>query len=332
MPAPAHPWTAAGTAALLAALSLVLSGCSASDAPEATASPSTGYEGPLTEYLAPVTEALTGEDAQLALNIEIQEGIATCMAEAGFDYIPYIAPETIHLEVSDKGTRDWVARVGYDLSGGMLEGPERDAWIASGVANAARPPSVDPNDAIYAQLSEGTKAAYDLALNGPPLSNDRDESTPWSRADGCYTWAAFVQHADRDTAFFADYADLLERMYATTWRDLDTHPRMVDLATEWAHCMADAGHVYTSPTDAWESVSAVIQGTPGPDGDPYITSDEVKALEIAVALADYDCKEAVDWETVRDSVIDEVEAQFLADNKAEIDEYIDYVVQASQAK
>ena len=327
--------------ALLAALSLALAACSSGDTgatsassgtPEPTPGPTLAYRGPLTEYLAPVEDALTGEEATRVMNAEWQEGIATCMADAGFEYIPYIAPETIHYYVSDYGTRDWVARRGYDLSGGMMEGPEREAWIRSTEANDARPLSVDPNKAIYDQLSEGTQAAYDLALHGPPYvegQEERDEDTPWSLADGCSIWASFVQHADRDAARFADYDDLMQRMWAATWRDLDAHPRMVELTTAWAHCMADAGHVYTSPTNAWESVYEVMQGTPGPNGDPYTTSDEVKALEISVALADFDCKEAVRWDDERESVIDEVEAQFLEDNKAEIDEYIDYVLQST---
>lgn len=322
------------SAAVLAVLSIVLASCSSgspsgtSDTPETTPGPTAAHQGPLSEYLAAVNEAFSGEDASRALNVQVQEDTATCMAEAGFDYVPYVAPETIHFYVDDYGTREWVARRGYDLSGGMLEGPEREAWIRSNEANDARPPSVDPNEAIYAELSEGSKAAYDLALNGPPPSEDeeRDESTPWSIADGCSTWATFVKNADEDATYAAEYADLRERMWATHL-GLETHPRVVDLTTEWAHCMADAGHVYTSPTHAWDSVYAVIQGTPGPDGDPYTTSDEAKAFEVAVALADYDCKASVRWDSVRNSVIDEIEAQFLEDNKAEIDEYIDYVTQ-----
>ena len=321
-----HPRRAA---ALLAALGILLAGCSSTGAPDPTASPSTEHWGPLSEYLAPVDEALGGEGAGLALNTEMQESVAACMVEAGFDYVPYVTPDLILIDVPDKDTRDWVARRGYGLSGGLVEGPELEAMLASDAANAAQPASVDPNEAIYAQLSEGTKAAYDLALNGPPYvdGEERDEAASWTIADGCYTWAS-IQQAERSAAYFADYADLQERMRAVR-STVDTRPRMVELTTEWAHCMADAGHVYTSPTHAWESVYAVIHGSPGPDGDPYVTSDEAKALEITVALADYDCKEDLRWDEVRNSVTDEVEAQFLEDNKAEIDEYIDYVLQTA---
>ncbi|SDC36470.1 hypothetical protein SAMN05216410_1729 [Sanguibacter gelidistatuariae] len=322
-------------ATLAAAFALTLTACSAGEGPEAAAATAEAHRGPLSEYLAPIADVVGGEEANLALNTETQEAIASCMADAGFDYIPYATtPNGVSVPVSDAGTRDWVARRGYGLSGGVVEGPELEAMLAEDAANAELPQWVNPNTTLYAQLSPGTQAAYDLALYGPGFTEDDgadDEigtRVEWTRDDGCSFWASGEVTARR-SAHLSDYDDLAQRMIVSRI-SVDSQPRMVDLTTEWAHCMADAGHVYTSPTHAWESVYAVIQGDPGPDGDPYVTSDEAKALEIEVALADFDCRETLKWDEVRNSVVDEVEAQFLADNKAEIDEFIAAVLQGPQ--
>lgn len=321
---------AACTVAALAA-TFALTACSSSDVPEAAEVPAGEHQGPLMKYLAPVVAVLSGEEASIALNTTTQEAIASCMAESGFDYVPYVAPFRVSVPASDAGTRGWVARRGYDLSGGVVEGPELEALASADAATAALPPSIDPNVAIYAALSAGTRAAYDLALAGPGFTEEDlagETAREWTRADGCILWAS-GQDTGQPNAHLNDYVDLMDRMTIAD-RSVDSHPRMADLTIEWAHCMADAGHVYTSPTDAWESVYAVINGTRGPDGDPVdpdVTSDEAKALEIAVALADYDCKEALAWEEVRNTVVDEIEAQFLTDNKAELDEFIAAVLE-----
>ncbi|SDC36430.1 hypothetical protein SAMN05216410_1728 [Sanguibacter gelidistatuariae] len=317
-----RPAATGGPAVALVAVALVLTACSSADTPGTPAiATSTEHRGPLLEYLAP-----TMSDEQTAADDAVyQEDVASCMAEAGFDYIPFVAPPFVVAPVSDAGTLDWVARHGYRLSGGAMGTPEAQAWAA---AEANIPDYVDPNAAPHAQLSPGTRAAYDLALDGPENRNQVTidvngsplPSPTWTKEDGCSSWA--IEQADRRTRDdLSEFTDLLERMDAA-WQTLDSQPQIIDLTAEWAHCMADAGHAYTSPEDAWASVYAVIHGDPGAGGNLYATSEELKAFEITVALADYDCQASLNWDAMRNTVRDEVEAQFLADNKAEIDEYI----------
>lgn len=328
MPARSRPTprTPVRAMVLAAAVSLLLTACSSGERAEVPEVPVGEHQGPLMERLAPVVLALSGEEATIALNVAMQETIASCMAESGFEYIPYVAPTRVSAPVTDAGTRDWVARRGYDLSGGVAEGPGLETLASADSSTASAP--VDPNVALYAALSPGTRDAYDLALSGPGFTEEDltgETAREWTRADGCILWSS-TQDVDQGTAYLDDYTDLMDRITIAE-RSVDSHPRMAELTISWAHCMADAGHIYSSPTQAFEAVYAAIRDDPGLDGRALVTSEEVRAFEIAVALADFDCKEELGWDDVRNGVVDEVEGQFLADNEAEIDEFIGAVLE-----
>jgi hypothetical protein len=282
---------------------------------------------------------------------QVQELIAACMKEAGFEYLPYVptAPEP---QPVLEGDLDWARTYGYGISTIDATAPD---------------PSDDPNTAITAAMSESERAAYQRALFGtsfqsttsiggavaaaPPVgiappSGGADGSTvpPTGAAEnspGCVPQASAQVYGEPDVVDMQEFStlfDALSKLQTSVMAD----PRVVPLIAVWSDCMADAGHPgFTAVDDARNSIMsrwADLNGwqfTPGEGGGGSVSVSsadqvtepdpakvaELRTDEIALAVADLGCR--TDHQAVYDQVRTELEQKFVDEHRSELERYRD---------
>lgn len=308
-----------GSLAICAALLLPLTACSAlGDAPD----PSPSSSGtPLDAYYSLLYGALD-EGEITAQNAAIQESVAACMKDAGFDYTPedgsgtMIASDSLGMEW---GSEEFIRTYGF----GIATDPY-SAMQSSGEY-------VDPNADYVASLSDSEQAAYNEALWGAPL--DGASSGVISTDD--YDWQSMgcmgaAQHDETSaTAFWDDpeYKSLIDEMNGITDKTRST-PAVQGRETEWAGCMADAGFPeFTHHDDPEASINerySALTTPTDPDSAEATAPDPaalaaLKSDEIDIAVAAFGCDgtsgyaDALKTEQIR------LEQEFIDENKEQLD-------------
>jgi hypothetical protein len=294
---------------VLAAFALVLSACGDTATTEVTAT----TPGDAAATIAPTpatTEQPTDGQATLAdylpmyggpddpaeqeaywrqQEIQAQEYTARCMAEQGFEYIPY-SPQFEDSFVDWEATEgERRAEQGFGMAYWVLFEEEaveqyEEEWS----------PEDDPNWAITEAMSESEREAYYYALHG---------EDPWMEAD--FDWEnateeeirAFEEEMDRlymerewigcselgwqeAGGFDDDVWMSFEDEFGNFWEEVDQRvqadPRFIEIQDEWRTCMADAGFEFTDQEDMWmqldEEFTRIVDwpGDEGPGG-PAIT-------------------------------------------------------------
>jgi hypothetical protein len=313
----------------MAAIALLLSGCSGSDGDATGASDGAEQESPLAEYLNAVYGGdLSPEEQEREFaeqQREQEELVAQCMKEEGFEYTPdtssssYSASDGTEWEPDE---REWVAQYGY----GAVKSP---------FSEEPPPPEeeyVDPNGDYVASLSESEQTAFYEALHGPmpdedEMSEGGEFEYDWSAA-GCYG-AAQHEVAGEDPSqseAFKPLFDAINKLY----EDTASWPGMAELDQEWATCMDTAGQGgHASPTDAqtsifddlnkiYESVEMSEDGS-APGGPDQAAIDALAEREVELALVDLECREETDYRDRFAEITRTVEQQFIDDHKAELD-------------
>lgn len=329
MTRPAHRLTAG-----LAVIGLLaLTGCS----DDATTSEGSGdvATSPLTEYFADVDQTFDQEESDRQ-QVEIENLVAECMADAGFEYIPQDTTGNVVItggsDVEDQNTEEWVAKNGYGMWSyseemtSEAEDEEAEEWV-------------DPNADYTASLSESALAAYNETLNGPDIwstmTEEEMESYEYRWEDsGCYGWASNEVYPDQSGSD-SEFEPLFEAMNAM-YEEQMSSPEIKTLQSEWSACMADAGYPgFATPEDAMTAIqdeqNALWENLPQPENPddpdavwPEPSADDLKAIkekDIETALADFRCKESVRWTEREQKVSFALEEQFIADHKAELDAY-----------
>jgi hypothetical protein len=315
---------------------LLLAGCgSGEDAgTSAEASASAEPETPLTAYLSSVWGGdLSPEEQEAQMNEQQQQAeelTATCMQEEGFEYAPntqavsFSAGDGLEWEPDD---RAWVTQYGY----GVVHSPGMDQ------EPAAESEYVDPNGDYLASLSESEQQAFSEALYGAPMTEEMSEGEmveyDWASA-GC---SGRAQHevAGADPSQDEQFQPLFDAMNEL-WESTASSPAMVALDGEWATCMDAAGHpgfaaqaeaqesMYTAVNKIYEDSAADMgefDGTEAPPTeDPNQPAlDALAEEEVALALADLDCRESTDYRERQTESQRQAEEQFIADHKTELD-------------
>lgn len=298
-------------------------------------------ETPFDAYLPLIgalsTRSAAQEESRRAWWETVEADVATCMNDAGFDYEPEPYPEAVDETVLAvfvakdaltlprlPDTRDEAARVGYGADD-----------IPAAEAAREKAEAVGPNGAYYESLSGAAKSADAVTLTGSSGPDDPGEG-------GCLADAQ-TRHpdptgADAPDAFLEQYTPLLALMHRIRSEDVNGHTRATTLNEQWATCMADAGFDIapgqpgaTSPTPR-DALGLAIRTRPDGQVSPAeydgLTSElpiEERYLlgsepERAIALADFDCRAATDYEATLTDVLVELEAQFVRDHKPELDE------------
>jgi len=313
---------------------LALTGCS-DDAEGGGSESSSAATSPLTAYFADVDQEFDQEESDRQ-QVEIENLVAECMADAGFEYVPQdFSGSTVVYDESDfaeQNTEEWVSTNGY----GMLSVPEEPTDEA---VDAEEEEWVDPNADYVESLSDSAEAAYYETLNGPDIWSEMTEEEmenheySWEES-GCYGWASNEVYPDM-TAEGAEFEPLFDAMSAMYEEQMST-PELKTLQSEWSACMADAGFPdLATPTEAQDSVmdaqNALWEDLPQPENPddpdavwPEPSAEDVQAVkdtEIETALADFRCKESVRWTEREQKVTFAIEEQFIKDHKAELDAY-----------
>ena len=311
---------------------LLLTGCSADSSEKAEEAATTS---PLEEYFGAFNESDPAEMA--AEQTEIENAIASCMSDAGFEYIPRQVEESEYDwatqdVMADQNTKEWVAKNGYGMS--MSE---------EDMESVEEAPE-DPNMDYVTSLSPGAQTAYYEALNGPDVWSTMTEE---EMANYEYKWedAGCQGAADHEIRNAADlysdpeHAALFESMQGL-WETTTADPRTAALDVEWADCMADAGYTdFSKPQDAldkvmtdsnalWENVEIDEEDPEASTGPSDEARAEVRELELTIAMADFTCKEEVDYTEKTKEIQVELEEQFVKDHKAELDAFVAAVEKA----
>lgn len=319
----------AASLALLAATATGLAGCAGTAAQQTL----TADQSPLMKLLGPVVGA-TDKDATRALERTAQKLVAECMTDAGFEYIPVDRSAAVAggYDPAEQQSEDWIAKNGYGIAS---------------TGDTTQDEAADPNAEYIASLSEPQQQAYNAALYGEvsavtPAEEDGsitiDETPSDPATAGCMSNA--YREASGKVGKLAEdkkYVDLLKSV-----GELSTKAEKVAevkaAASEWAGCMADAGHSdLKQKSDAVgyvsEQLSALYEsvggGTDSADsaGTPAEPSaadrKKLRDTEIKVALADFRCDKKTGYTAAQLKAQFALEDDFIADHRAELDQLIE---------
>src|SRR5665647_915933 len=287
----------------------LLAGCAASDGPGPTPSSESAQDGQPTTSpsAAPATSSeedllnlfsdgqqLTDEQT-LAQVREFQEGIARCMREAGFEYIPDV-PDQLS-SGDDSWNEEYAATYGFGIS----------------IETAPTAPLVpDPNADYVASLSEQGREAYRIALEGkPPDSETPPDTSP--AALGCYvTVSEQTDAGERPPETPTLVQDLWMEISENWARKLESGPRMTDAAEAVVACVVDAGGSPFDPLvgeSAYDQVDRAYQELIAGGEPSEAARAQFQQWERDVAAAEYRCSaemiqtaDAIYAESVREVV------------------------------
>ena len=281
-----------------------LAGCAASGSGPSpsisSAMPSADGEpqlDPLSEYLQPNGPSIDGDLAKM------EQIVATCMKEQGFEYTPSTIgmPDTSARGTALTPTREWTAEHGY--------GEVEAAFQAPGSK-----PDEDANTEYFASLSQAQQAAYSTALNGKDADNP--DGLSW-QDKGCQGKASHEVSPNAGTTPPPIYDDAQEFR-----NGLQHSPEVAAIDQDWAACMADAGYPDQTQRSLARNVGAAsTYAAAHPDAtsdDPGVV--ELKKDEIALALADWDCADTIDYDARLVKTLASLEKDYIAEHKAELEE------------
>lgn len=329
-------------AAAVVALALPLAACTGDDEPEPTPTPSGEPATPLETLLGDYLKEWSGEDVARRL-AEMEERIAACMAEEGFDYTPV-----------DWSGLDVDLSAGLELAYGSLEFAEQFGYgITTDPFVTGADEVTDPNAEYVAQMSDAERDAYLTALYGeawaePDPEDGALEGYGWRRA-GC---TGRAQHEVVATGIEDEQFAALQEEMLRMAEEADGDPRLAQANTDWAACMLDAGYDGLAKVGDGEAAiaaeveaarAAVGAAAAGPLDDPGAAAREalrrglnapstqaaldeaiaeITPREIAMAVADARCRASTGYDDVRRRVDTEHQLAFLAEHADEIQSWM----------
>jgi hypothetical protein len=274
------------------------------------------------------------------------------MKDAGFEFYPapyagstepepdpYVARGSYLLVPPLDEDRNNVATWGYGMD------PEFDDVVLR------RDPEGDKvrekSDAYLATLTPAAQEQYWVALSGPDWQSE-DPDVRQNPRPGCgqKSYNAFPEIAQpaANENFLAAYDDLRRAVVQVTTWDVGMDPRVVALDQEWATCAAGkgldfAGQDFLSEAEIAEegaygggnsfglrpSPSRAIgtarfeaeDGSEVPAEDALLTG---RPRQLAIALADYDCREETDYLSRILEIQNDVEQRFVDKNRDQLEE------------
>lgn len=335
-------------AAAAAALVLTLAACGNGDKPSSSATPELGAIDKLWE----ASYGDWDQDKANAQQMEIEELVAECMTEQGFEYTPVdyssmnggemVLPVDPEGEELQWGTLEFAKEYGYGQTTSPwqesepLPDPSGEEWV-------------DPNQEYLESMSETEMMAYQEALWGvqPDFENDEDWENwnPTWEEQGCQGFAQHEVYGDQMWNTDPEdnkWADLQAEM-DTMYQSMENDPRISEAVAAWASCMADAGYpglatIYDAEQGISEKVQAVYEDNdPWAELGPDATQEDYEAAqkemdqmladitpeEIETATADFTCREEVDYQDVYNEVNLDLQQQFYDSHKAELEAYVE---------
>ncbi len=319
---------------------LFLTACSGAgntgDSPEAS-------DGELTlnDFIPGAVDFDQGDAEQQYLQQEraAQDRIAACMAEQGFEYIPYVQNQDQGGFSGPDSQEEFVEQYGFGIATMILEDQQFDE------EDYAAERAKDPNFAITEAMSPEERQAYEAALWGEEPDIDFESMTEEEineafeslEPTGCQNTAyEDMFNNAAQMAFFEQFGPKMEDIYGS----VESDPRIVELESKWSTCMAESGYEFSTRQDVevfflrrLEEVGAITDleidsegmglsyGGEGIEpGSPIEAAvKEIAAEEIAMAKVSLAC--SADQEKVFQEVYREAEQRFIQENLAELEQF-----------
>jgi len=252
----------------------------------------------------------------------IEDAIVACMHEQGFVYMPrsaWLSASVLQRPPGTfipPGTREWAERFGFGHSTQDRNGRwDEEFELALNIDQEISQQDLNRID----QMSDAEQDAFWLALEGDAdfIEELRDSGSwidPQTRAEamrvGCRNYAhwAEVQWPD-GVDEFSGIRDAVEIEFP---RLVAIDPRIQQLNVEWASCMIDAGYSdWGSPLEASDYMRDEVNTATGPfdaelhinwdwendpDGPPQVDLTALREREISIAVADWDCRNQVNYD------------------------------------
>jgi len=270
-----------GHLALILIIGTFLVACSSGSRSATESSNSSGENGQRGDAEFGLTEA------EITRRVDAVESfIATCMTDAGFEYISVdYATARAAMDSNSKPSGlngdEFRTQFGYGITT-QYAGPDGQAVMGTG----------EQNIRIRSGLSTADLAAYNRALYGENPSATfvvslDDEN--FSQTGGC-THAAVEQVFTPDELGpgFVNYQN-------AEGARVEQDPRVIAANRDWATCMRDAGYSYSNSdeikTDLANRLDAITGGA-APDTLPseaQASLTQLQGEELAIAAADHEC-------------------------------------------
>lgn len=323
-----------GVASAVAAM-MALAGCSNGGGDGGGGGDLTYEDSPLSEVFAELDDfsGMSEEEMQAESDrqmMEIEELTAACMAEQGFEYIPVDWSESggvISAETDvDYESREYAEQYGYGITTMYSEDES---------SSSEEDAPEDPNQAIVEAMSPAEQEAYYEALYGQMDEEPAEGEEISYEPSGCSGEAQMQVYGDQmelwEDPRFEELFEAMDQIYT----DAENDPRMAELNTAWSDCMADAGHTdLADPSAAQDSIMTAADGLWSESEDPSDIEPEMADLrerEIALATADWDCKDSVDYQQTSLEIQFEYEEEFVEEWQADIDALIAAYQEAQSA-
>ncbi|ADG75382.1 conserved hypothetical protein [Cellulomonas flavigena DSM 20109] len=306
---PALPSLAAATVVALA-----LAGCTGG-----TSSASAEDGGPMTAFYEKLGGSFEDEDYERQQR-EMEEIIAACMAEQGFEYTP---AEPVSME-EPEGLPEWDSKEYAEQYG---YGATTSDEIYGGGEEY-----VDPNADYLATMSESEQTAFYEALYGTPPEVD-PEADPEAEIEynweenGCSGKASHEVYEQQGGIWEDPEFTALSDEMSTEWEAVLDDPKVSAAQDKWVECIADAGFDFSSPDEPqqaiydelnalYEAAAPDAEGDVEGEVDPEASFEpdpaamaELKEKELELAAADYACKESSGFTKAQNDAYAAIEQQ-----------------------
>lgn len=285
----------ASVGALAGAVALLLAGCTAGGG-GGGAAPSDDETGPISAFFEQVGGSTDPEDDQ-ARQRRVEELVAACMADEGFEYTPAEPVDTGVMGGDDAPEWDsleFAEQYGYGATTGEELFGSADDFV-------------DPNQEYVGAMSETEQEAYYAALYGvmdEPEDPEAEVEYDWTTA-GCQGAASHEVYEEGQVWDDPAVQDLMDEMN-TEYERLAEDEEIRAAQASWAECVADAGYDFATPEEASQSIWDAYNGLMGfdqeidPEADPATVEPvepdeaevaELREKEIALATADRRCQD-----------------------------------------
>jgi hypothetical protein len=237
------------------------------------------------ENSEPGTEEFGLTEEELVKKVEAVEAhIATCMSDAGFEYVP-VDYATVREAMQAVQTPPGISEAEFRAQYGYAISIERPAAIDPAIIGLG-----EENLKIFDSLSEADQTAYDHTLFG----ENTDETFAVALDAEDFTETGGCTHAAVEQVF--DPEQLTETYTNPKDIRIEQDARVITAIKDWAACMREAGFDYNNSeeieSDISDRLDALLDGA-----DPESLSAEGQAAlaelqgeERAISVADYDCE------------------------------------------
>ena len=183
----------------------------------------------------------------------VQELIAECMAQEGFEYIPAVRPIP-DAAFGDIASEEFARERGFGITTSFGEEEAlfgfEDDWT-------------DPNQAIVEALSDSEREAYYETLHRPPERTGTETDPDTGEAVEVYDvgfGGGCSAQAFEEVYAFSDLQDVYQQLdLESMWARMEADPRAQAMTDDWSQCMSSRGYGYEDPEAMYESVYTDFQ-------------------------------------------------------------------------